>query len=57
MIGSNIAQASTSLVDVGINLYGILMFIGGAAVLSSQLGPVAGIILSIIITAIIFTNN
>jgi len=57
LIGSNIAQASTSLVDVGINLYGILMFIGGAAVLSSQLGPVAGIILSIIITAIIFMNN
>ena len=57
MIGSNIAQASTSLVDVGINLYGILMFIGGAAVLSSQLGPVAGIILSIIITALMFMDN
>ena len=32
LIGSNIAQASTSLVDVGINLYGILIDICSIAI-------------------------
>ena len=56
LISSNIALAATDIVDTAIYLYGILMFIGGAAVLSSFLGPVVGVILSIIITAIIFMN-
>ena len=50
------ALAATDIVDDGISLYGILMFIGAAGVLSSTMGPVLGIIVTIIITAIVLSN-
>ena len=52
----NPAIAAKDIVDVGIGLYGILMFIGAAGVLSATMGPVLGIIVTIIITAIILSD-
>ena len=43
--------------DVGINLYLILMIVGSAGVLCKLAGPVPGIIMTIIMWAVIFSNN
>ena len=43
--------------DVGINLYLILMIVGSAGVLCKAAGPVPGIIMTIILWAIILSDN
>ena len=56
LLWCNLALAATDIVDAGIGLYGILMFIGGAGVLSATMGPVLGVIVTIIITAIMLSD-
>ena len=57
LLWCNVALAATDIVDVGINLYLILAIVGSAGVLCKLAGPVPGIIMTIIMWAVIFSNN
>ena len=51
------ALAATDIIDVVRYLFLILMIVGSAGVLCSLAGPVAGIIMTIIVWAVILSNN
>ena len=57
LLWGNIALAATDIVDVGINLYLILMIVGSACVLCKLAGSVAVIIMTIIMWTVILSNN
>ena len=57
LLWCNVTQAATDIFEVSLNLYLILMIVGSAGVLCSLAGPVAGIIMTIIVWAVILSNN
>jgi len=51
------ALAATDIIDVVRYFFLILMIVGSAGVLCKAAGPVPGIIMTIIMWAVIFSNN